>query len=393
MCKDRAVSQTITNNWRTAVLTGAFLVLLSDATAGAQVPGDDLSPIPQNRPSVESYSLPPGPSSPSDDNVVQGPVDPDAPLTRPAAPSSARSPVPVPTPESSRPVPVPTPARRPSGELQQQERDAPPRAESTESSSAPEPALAPVTEDEGQRPENPPAKTSLPSPETAAEPVPEAAASDWLLLTFGALLFVLLGATFLWRARRAKPPPAEPLRHGRTAPSSTDPIPPAAEPRQPKPTIALDFQPNTANATLINAVLSFELTLSNQGGDALTGIKVNGAMVQAAKDGGVDPGSIDLSPLHQVEKLVIGEDEKICAEFRVPLASIPPIMFRSQALYVPLVHISIEYTDESGFQHFQAATYLVGTEHQPPRPKLAPLRLDLGPRGFGPLGYRTLSMV
>jgi len=116
-------------------------------------------------------------------------------------------------------------------------------------------------------------------------------------------------------------------------------------------------------------------------------------MVQAENEGGADPRSADLSPLHEVEKLVAGEDVTILTEFRVPLASIRPIMFRSQALYVPLVHVSIEYTDGSGFQHFQSATYLVGTEHQPPRPKMAPLRLDLGPRRFAPLGYRALTVV
>lgn len=396
MYKDRAVSQTITNKCCTVILAGAVFVLLPDATALAQVPGDELAPVPQNRPSVESYSLPPGPDSPSEDNGLQGPVDPEVPLARPSAPPPpARTPVPVPVPapESNRPVPVQTPASRRSDDVQQQERNAPPTSESTGSSSPPDPDLLPQTADEGQRPVDSPAEAPLPSPETAAEPVPEAATNDWLLLSLGALLLVLLGATIFWRARHARPPAAEPLRPGRTEPLSTDPIPPVTEPIRPTPTIALDFRPLAANATLINAVLSFELTLSNQGTDALSGIRVNGVMVQAEKDGGTDPGSIDLSPLHEVEKLVTGAEEKILSEFRVPLASIRPIVFRSQALFVPLVHISIEYIDGSGFQHFQTATYLVGTEHQPPRPKMAPLRLDLGPRRFEPLGYRALTVA
>ena len=392
MYKDRAVSQTITNKCCTVILAGAALGLLPYATAVAQVPGEELAPIPKNRPSVESYSLPPGPDNPSDNNGLQGPVDPDIPLARPTAPPApARTPTPVPAPENSRPVAIPAPISRPGGEVQQPERE--PRAESTEAPSAPAPDLAPLTADEGQRPVDPPADAALPSPRTAAEPAPESASNDWLLLSFGALLLVLLGATFFWRARRTKPPAVEPLLSERTKSPSIDPIPPVTEPIQPGPTIALDFRPHAANATLINAVLSFELTLSNQGGDALTGIKVNGAMVQAENEGGADPGSIDLSPLHEVEKLVAGKDEKILTEFRVPLASIRPIVFRSQALFVPLVHISIEYTDGSGFQHFQSATYLVGTEHQPPRPKMAPLRLDLGPRRFTPLGYRALTVA
>ena len=54
MYKDRAVSRIIMNKWVTTVLAGAVFGLLPNTTAMAQVPGDELSPIPQNRRSVDS---------------------------------------------------------------------------------------------------------------------------------------------------------------------------------------------------------------------------------------------------------------------------------------------------------------------------------------------------
>jgi len=392
-----AVFQKITNKWCTTVITGAVLGLFPNAMAMAQTSSDDLLPIPQNRPSVESYSLPPGPGSPSNENVLQGPVDADAPLARPTtAPppaTPARTPSPVPAPESDRPAAVPAPTSRASGQVQQQAGEATSQAENTEEPIVPETDSAPLNAEERQQPTNPSADSNLPSTQTVAEPVPETATNDWLMLSFAALLLVLLSALLLWRARRASPKQIESEEPDRSETLPIGHVAPLPKPLQPEPAIALGFKPHAANATLINAVLSFELTLSNHGSDVLTGIKVNGAMAQAEQKDSSNPVLADLSPLREVQDLQAGEAEKILSEFRIPLASIRPILFGSQALFVPLVRISIEFTDGSGFQHFQTASYLVGREHQPPRPKMAAFRLDLGPRSFAPLGYRALSAV
>ena len=184
---------------------------------------------------------------------------------------------------------------------------------------------------------------------------------------------MLLGAILFWRPRKASRKPlaaaeADPETTGLAdditkTPPPLDPPPvpvtaPVAKPVVP-PVIAISFRPRSANATLFNAVLAFELTLSNHSDEVLD--------------------------------LKAGDTEAIISEFRVPLTSIDPIVFRSQALFVPQVHISIEFTDSAGFRHFQTTAYLVGQEHQPPRQKMAPFRLDTGPRSFTPLGHRPLA--
>lgn len=388
-----AVFLTSMNKWGTTLLAGAVLGLFPNAMAIAQSADDDLLPIPQNRPSVESYSLPPGPDNSSSQNVLQGPVDEDIPLTGPAvAPppaTPARTPTPVPAPENTSPAATSAPGNSTNSQVQQPVSPAPPRPDRTEETPAPDSASPPLQADERPAPTGRPDDTSLSPTKPVAEPP---ATTDWFHLSFVALLLVLLSALLLWRTRRASPKQTDPGEADRTESLPTDPISRPPEPIQPVPTIALAFQPHAANATLLNAVLSFELTLSNHGSDILTDIRVNGAMVQADQKDGSDPVVADLSPLREVQNLRTGEDEKILTEFRIPLASIRPILFRSQALFVPLVHISIEFTDGSGFQHFQTAAYLVGKEHQPPRPKMAPFRLDMGPRSFAPLGYRTLTV-
>jgi len=376
------------------VLTVAISGFLLSAAAMAQTSGEAPLPVPQSRPSVESYSLPPGTDSNPQRDGLQGPVDaetPLAPLTN-VAPSNTPARAPSPAPAQSIPATKPATTSSTPDRVQPSVKQAPLKPEVEQDIPAPESGLQPAepanAPNENQETAGASADSELPPTEAAAESVSEKAANDWILLAFAALLFALLAALFLWRASRAR---SKQTIVTQAAPASASFIGEAAKPTeslQPAPAITIDFLPQSANATLFNAVLGFELTLSNYGDEDLADIKVSGTMAQADGHGARDSIAASLSLLQTVPNLTTGESEKIVAEFRVPLAGIRPILFGSQALFVPLVHISIEFTDASGFQHFQTTAFLVGQEHQPPRPRMAPFRLDLGARSFAPLGHR-----
>ena len=378
-------------------MTGVALGLFPSAVAMAQPSADDTIPNLRNRPSVESYSLPPGPSDTSDGDVVQGPVDAEIPIVQPPVAPPRTAPAIAP-PESGNRAVGPAAIDSRVSQAQQPVRQVPLRPDVRAEISPPEtdPPIADPAAAIDERVETagvPDTKIDdVPSPSEALPELESTTAENgWYLFLVAALFFVLLGAMFLWRARRTslKQPTVTKADAAKTG--LTDPIAEPPEPLQPAPAIAIGFQPHSANATLFNAVVGFELTLSNHGGEVLTGIRVQGSMGQAGENGTRDPALADLSTFRELPALRAGQTEKIVAEFRIPLASIHPIIFRSQALFVPLVQISIEFTDGAGFQHFQTAAYLVGQEHQPPRLKMAPFRLDLGPRSFAPLGHRPFA--
>ncbi len=377
-------------------MTGAALGLFPCAVAMTQPSADDAIPNPRNRPSLASYSLPPGPSNNAERNGVQGPVDAEVPIVEPPVVPPRTAPAKAP-PESANPAERPDLVDSRTGPAQQPVRQVPVRPEVIEAISPPEQdppetSSATIADERLDATDDPAIKIqAVPSPPQAeAEPVPATAENGWSLLLVAALFFVLLGAMFLRRMRRASPAQPAATKADDAKTGLTDPIAKPPAPLRPVPAIAISFQPKSANATLLNAVVGFELTLSNHSIEGLTGIRVHGAMVQAERQGSGDPSLADLTPLGEVPNLPAGESEKIITEFRVPLNSIRPIMFRAQALFVPQVQISIEFTDGAGFQHFQAAAYLVGQEHQPPRLKMAPFRLDMGPRSFAPIGHRPL---
>lgn len=363
----------------------------------AQTPDEDILPVPQNRQSVERYSLPPGPDSNPRQNVLQGPVDDETPLAAPTnvAPGAppAIAPPPLRTPETGNPAVAPATIESTSNQAQPRVKQALIRPEAGEDRSAPE--SSPPPEDpvdalnENQETAGASEDSELPSAEIPADSVPENAANDWILLSFAALLFVLLGALFLWRVRKAKPKQTAVTESDRTSASSAGDVAKTAEHLQ--SAITIGFEPCSANTTLFNAILGFELTLSNHGSEDLSNIRISGSMVQAEDRGTGDPIAADLSPLQEISTLQTGETGKIIAEFRVPLAGIRPIQFGAQALFIPLVLISIAWTDGSGVPQLQTAAFLVGQEHQPPRSKMTPFRLDLGPRSFARLGHRLVA--
>lgn len=254
----------------------------------------------------------------------------------------------------------------------------------------PEPAAG-----EPQQPAARPEEADLTPRTSAAESGPEHASGNWGLWMFAVLLFALLGGVLLWRKRQSASarPVDQPVAPQPSAGTASQPgtVTRIAEPLVPTPAITIGFQPRSANATLINAVVNFELTLSNPGSEDLSDIRITGAMAQARDHDGTQSVPTEFAPLGEVQHLGAGETEKVITEFRIPLNSIDPIIFQSQALFVPMVQLAIQFTDGGGTRHVQTASFLVGREHQPPRPRMAPFRLDLGPRSFTPLGYRALS--
>ena len=382
-------------------LIGVAVALSPVAGAQTQVSDDPAAPLPQSSPSVESYSLPPGPNSNPEQDGLQGPVAPDIPLANPTIITPRTVPAPVrrtPPPDSQSGVPAQTESSADRA-LSQPDRQPDPVPQSSESppantadSAAPQPAP------EANEPPQPTTGPGDIAPSPAAPPsVPagESPISDWLLWVAAALLAALLVTLLLLRKRPARPeqPIAAPLV---PKPDTGEPQMPEtdtgiSEALPPAPALLVAFQPRSANATLINAVLNFELTLSNPASEDISDIRITGAMIQARNHGNSDSASIPLSSLAHIDQLRNGESEKVVGEFRIPLNSIDPILFQSQALFVPMVQLAFEFADAAGRRHVQTASFLVGREHQPPRPKMAPFRLDLGPRSFAPLGYRALT--
>ena len=155
--------------------------------------------------------------------------------------------------------------------------------------------------------------------------------------------------------------------------------------------LKIEFVAESASSTLINALINYRIILTNEGGDQLSNLAVSGAMAQAEKDIAASDLGLVQTPLHELPSLAAGQSVTLQGELRLPLTAIRPISFKSQALFIPLARFAVEYLDGDGEKQRQVSAFVVGREYDPPRQKMAPFRLDLGPGSFSPVGQRPLG--
>ncbi|MEP2989882.1 MAG: hypothetical protein ABJN65_12425 [Parasphingorhabdus sp.] len=176
-------------------------------------------------------------------------------------------------------------------------------------------------------------------------------------------------------------------------------VEPAAQPTPTAPSVqaplsdqlSIEFQAESASSTLINAVVGYSLIIKNGSDQLIKDLHVSGTMLQADKNLAETAAASQGQLLHEVGDLAMEQTTNVSGDIRLPLAAFQPIDFQSQKLFVPLILLRFDYIDGNGNAQMQAANYLVGTEHIPPREKMAPFRLDLGPRNFGDIAHRPFQ--
>ena len=175
-----------------------------------------------------------------------------------------------------------------------------------------------------------------------------------------------------------------------TPPAAKVPSAPSAAPKCSD--LKIEFFAENASSTLLNAVVGFRLVLTNGGAEALQAIKIFGELMQADQNSAMLPALKRKNMVDQVAELPAGASVEIPGEVRLPLNAIRPISFKNQALFIPLARFEVEFQDNAGTTEEHAASFIVGQEHEPPRAKMAPFRLDLGPRNFEPVGQRAVQI-
>ncbi len=284
---------------------------------------------------------------------------------------------------------------------------------------------APIREAPAPQPEQP-AQATSPDETDGTQPW-----LAWWWLALPLLMLAGLAGAWLHKRRRAarqprteaqdnalspaaKGPPASPLGTGAAAPepSQVNPVspggfvttrltPPKPAPPPPRPAsrpatprttsdgpVEVELIVDKGATTLVNAVVEYRIKLRNRTDGPLTGILVDAVLQQAQTTA---PDNIFLAARHDCDLLPAGAVAEVNGELKMPLNTIQPIAVRDRKIFVPMVSLSLVATDAQGRQHRQQHAFLIGQEHRPPEARMAPFRLDLGPRSFAPVGTRALE--
>lgn len=147
----------------------------------------------------------------------------------------------------------------------------------------------------------------------------------------------------------------------------------------------MDLSVNQARFSLIGVTIAYSLHLTNRGAIAAQDVMVRGIIGNAgAQQQALLQGFLageDGLPLHGVVGIAPGETVTLAGELRLGSDRIQPVTMGERSLLIPLAAFDASYQWESGDGR-TARAFVVGQEQEPPADRLAPLRLDRGPRQY-----------
>ena len=324
-----------------------------------------------------------------------------------------------PPPAASRPAPQPTsPATvdRPAQQPARTTREAPLRAAPQPTVPAASPTIAqsaPSPQPQVQQPAvEPPAAApvaALPATVLPGEPGASPSLLPWIL----AALFAAGAGLFLFRRQRqqqdryveavASPALAfdpGPQPEASAPPLARAPIAPPA-PKSPSggivsnrlhPDIAIDLMPERAIVDDGGATIEFQVTVRNHGTAPARDVRVEACMVNAGPAQDQELGAFFEHPANTAEPiphLMPMTEINLKSAVRLKLDQMRQFEVGGRRLFVPLVGVNALYRSSTGPAQ-TSASYFVGRDSK--GEKMAPLRLDLGPRVFRGLGARQHTL-
>ncbi|MFD1106828.1 hypothetical protein [Sphingobium olei] len=371
------------------------------ATAAHAQQAQDAAPV---------FSLPPSNPAPASDPTRQGPEldvfrEPATPRAAPTVVTPTINPPPpvVAQPAPQTQPPAARPQRPPSATPAEDRPAAPPPAAQPQPENASTPDEAPALQ-----PTPPPATNAVEPAQSSPTPVPVTqdeggSALPWIV---GIVLAVAaLAAGFLFIRRRKAALPTEPAVAAEPQPAPPQPRPaPAAKPAPPpspptpapvpatdRPWLDMDLAVTQARFSLLGVTVSYSLLLHNRGERParevmVRGLLGNGGAQQQALLEGFFAGQDGL-PLHSVVAIAPGETQSLSGELRLSPEQIVPVEMGQRSLLIPIAAFDAAYLwgeqDAEPAGHGRTArAFVVGQEQEPPADRLAPLRLDQGPRQY-----------
>jgi hypothetical protein len=204
----------------------------------------------------------------------------------------------------------------------------------------------------------------------------------------------------------AKPRP-DPIPPRATPVPKPDPVPTATPRPAPKPVrddgmivstglkpqLDVQFIPDRAIVTENDVMLQFDVVLANSGSAAARDVLVHAEMFTAHAGQDQEIAAFFQNPMVDGDRMTaIPPLGKISLKTtaRLPLDQVHSFEAAGRKLFVPLVGFNILYRS-SGGEGQASASFLVGRGNEQDD-KLAPFRLDLGPRIFRGLSARPHSM-
>lgn len=363
--------------------------------------------------SVEDFQLPAGEASGPSSPPAAGPIDPEKPA--PIQNPSPAAPQPVPVPPlitehaPSPPAILSTPVETPAVGIPPSPRgaDAPDRPAESTIGRVPAPTASGSAPEKMIRvPSSSPAAGADKTSPALTPSVPPTKSGNWAWWFGGGALLVFLLAGIIWRLQR-KPAHEDfasaTVVDGAALPLATEETPaftPPADTTAPsvaRSQIELEFEPQSLTLALINARLSYRLSVKNMADAPVGPVGIACDIISAHASLSAEEQLLfkergDIAELkHQLRSVEPGETISFTSELQLPVSDILPIRSGRASLFVPLVRFRIDAPDAEGRPRVATRVFVIGESPEQPGKRLKPIRMDLGLRTVSRISQREVE--
>jgi hypothetical protein len=173
------------------------------------------------------------------------------------------------------------------------------------------------------------------------------------------------------------------------------PVPTPAIPVKKRPRITLDFIPEKATISFTTLTIKGQLRLINDGDAPAMNMELRAGLISASaqQEAAISAFNADTAhiPAETIGEAKPGERIGMAIEMSVPLTDMQSFPLGEKQLFVPIMVANLSYRGGgSGGNETTQIACMIGREASPPAARMGPLRLDLGPRSFTPLGQRPV---
>jgi hypothetical protein len=191
----------------------------------------------------------------------------------------------------------------------------------------------------------------------------------------------------------------DPAPHIPTAPFASKPVSipvPVSAPitNDARPQLEASFIPEKATISLAMLTIKGQIRIINSGAAEAKSVRLRAAIISANEQQSTQIKAFYEEPRMQSEEIggvESGERVGMEIDLKIPLSELKSYPLGDRQLFVPIVVAHVDYFWGAHDERDEARiSCMIGREATPPKPKMAPLRLDLGPRSIAHLGQRPV---
>jgi hypothetical protein len=217
------------------------------------------------------------------------------------------------------------------------------------------------------------------------------------MILLGGLALGLVGYTAFTRRRSvqrralalAAPAPA-------AAPRAEAPRAPRADP-VPRPWLDIELTPERTTADPDESVVEFEMRIHNKGGSTASNIKLQAKLFCSTPE-----QDKEIAAFHRkqpgehrtlsIPDIAAGQEFRIKGQVDIKRDQIKVLQVEGRLLFVPLIAVNAFYSWGNSRSGQTSKSFLVGREQADAADKMAPFRMDLGPRVYRTVGQRPYAV-